>query len=72
MNSTELSKYMRKLKDEKLTPSIKWNMLIVYENSKGGVCKIFLTEKFRLLKHISEEHLLSYENKLLVKSAEKG
>ena len=73
MNSTELSKYMWKLKDEKLTPSVKWNIMsIVYENSKGGVCKIFLTEKLWLLKNFSEEHLLRYENKLLVKSAEKG
>ena len=77
---------MCRLKDEKITPSIKsmkWDiMLIVHGTLKGGVCKFCLTEKFWLLKHFNDEHLLNkkpefirkcrHENKLLVKSAEKG
>ena len=49
---------------------------------KGGVCKLCLTEKLWLLKHFNDEHPLNkklefismcrHENKLLVKSAEKG
>ena len=57
-------------------------MLIVHGTSKGGICKLCLTEKFRLLKHVNGRHLLNkksesitryrHENKLLVKSEEKG
>ena len=83
VNSTELSKYMWKLKDEKITATIKWNIMsIVHGTPKGGVCKLCLTEKFWLLKHFNDEHLLNkksefiskcrHENKLLVKSVEKG
>ena len=60
VNSTELSKYMWKLKDEKTTPSIKWNIMsIVHGIPKGCVCKLCLTEKFWLLKHFNDEHLLN-------------
>ena len=39
-HSTELSKYMWKLKDEKITASIKWNIMsIIYGTPKGGVYK---------------------------------
>ena len=83
VNSTELSKYMWKLKDEKITATIKWNIMsIVHGTPKGGVCKLCLTEKFWLLKHFNDEHLLNkksefiskcrHENKLLVKSVEMG
>ena len=37
-NSTEFSKYMWKLKDEKIISSIKWNIMsIVHGTPKGGV-----------------------------------
>ena len=83
INSTELSKYMWKLKDEKITATIKWTIMsIVHGTPKSGVCKLCLTEKFWLLKHFNDEHLLNkkseftskcrHENKLLVKSIEKG
>ena len=82
-NSTELSKYMWQLKDKQITATIKWNIMsIVHGTPKGGVCKLCLTEKFWLLKHFNDEHLLNkksefiskcrHENKLLVKSVEKG
>ena len=83
VNHTELSKYMWKLKDEKITDSIKWKIMsIVYRTPKGGVCKLCSTEKFCLFKHFNDEHLLNKKseftskcrrkNKLLVKSIEKG
>ena len=83
VNSIELSKYMWKLKDEKTTASVKWNIMsVVHGTLKGGVCKLCLTEKFWLLKQFNDEHPLNkksefiskcrHENKLLVKSVEKG
>ena len=82
VNSTELSKYMWKLKEEKITANIKWNITsIVHGTLKGGVCKLCLTEQFWFLKHFNYKHLLNNksqfiskcgrENKLLVKSAKK-
>ena len=70
-------------KTKKITSDIKWNIIsIVHGTPKGGVCKLCFTKKFWLLKHFSNEHLLNtksgfiskcrHENKLLVKSAEKG
>ena len=83
LNTSEVSKYMWKLKFEKLPANIKWNtMSIVHGTPKGGVCKLCLTEKFWLLQHFNDKHLLNkksvfinkcrHENKLLVKLAEKG
>ena len=74
---------MWKSKEEKITAYIKWNIMsIVHGTPKGGICKLFLTEKFWLLKHFNDKHLLSekseflskcrHENKLLVNSVEKG
>ena len=83
VNSTELSKYMWKLKDEKIRTNIKWNIMsIVNGTPKGGVCKLCSTEKFWLLKHCNDKNLLNkksefiskcrHENKLPMKSVEKG
>ena len=74
---------MWKLKDEKIIAIVKWNITsVVHETPKGGICKFCLTEKFWLLKDFNDEHLLNkklefiskcrHENKLLVKSVEKG
>ena len=47
VNGTKLSKHMLKLKDEKMTDSIKCNVMsIVHGTSKGSVYKLCLTEKF--------------------------
>ena len=71
---------MWKLRDEKITANIKWNIMsIVHGTPKGGICKLCLTEKFWFLKHFNYKNLLKmksefinwHENKLLVKSAEK-
>ena len=44
VNSTELSKYMRKLKDEKVTPNIIWNIVsIINGTPKVGICELCLT-----------------------------
>ena len=55
-------------------------MSIVHGTTKSGICKLCLTEKFWFLKHFKYKNLLKiksefinwHENKLLVKSAEKG
>ena len=76
VNSTELSKCMWKLKDEKIKANIKWNIMsIVHGPPKGGVCKLCLTEIFWILKHFNNKHLFNQklqfistcrdENKLL-------
>ena len=83
VNSTEISTYMWKLKEEKITANIKWNIMsIVHGTPKGGVCKLCLTEKLWLLKHFNYKYLLNkksefiskcrHKNKLLVKSAKKS
>ena len=82
VNSTELSKYIWKLKDEGETPSITWNtMSVVNYHPRGGVCRLCLTEKLWLLKHFNDVNLLNkksefisicrHKKKLLIKSAEK-
>ena len=49
VNSTELSKYMWKLKDEKITASIKQKIMSTdHGTPKGGFCKLCLTEKLWL------------------------
>ena len=54
VNNTALSKYMWKLKDEKIAASIKWNIMsVVHGTPKSGVCELCLTEKFWLLKHFN-------------------
>lgn len=48
-NSTELSKYIWKWKDEKIMLYIRWNIMpIVHGFPKDGVCKLYLTDKFLL------------------------
>ena len=83
VNRRELSKYIWKLKDEGKTSSITWNIMSVVScRPGGGVCRLCLTEKLWLLKHFNDVNLLNkksefiskcrHENKLLIKSAEKG
>ena len=57
-------------------------MSIVDQSLKSKVCKLCFSDKFWLLEHLNDKQLLSkksefiskcrYENKLLVKSPEKG
>ena len=57
-------------------------MSVVNCHPRGGVCRLCLTEKLWLLKHVNDVNLLNkksefiskyrHENKLLIKSAEKG
>ena len=78
VNSSEFSKYMWKLRGEKITANMKLNtMSIANGTPKGSVCKLCLTEKFWLLKHFNDKHLLNkkpefnckcrHKNKLQVK-----
>ena len=42
VNSTELSKYMWKLKDEKITANLKWNIMsIIHGPPRGGLQTLF-------------------------------
>ena len=83
VNRTELSKYMWKSKDEKITATIKRNIMsIVHGTPKGGVYKLCLTEKFWLQKHFNDENLLNkklefiskcrHENKTASEISRKG
>ena len=83
VDCTELSKYIRKLKDKQITVSIKWNIMSIVDGTpNGGVCKLCLTEKFWFLKQFNDEHLLNkksefiskckHKNKQLVKPVENG
>ena len=66
LNTCELSKHMWQLKDKKTSATIKWNVMsIVHGTPKGGVCKLCLTEKFWLLKHFNDEHLLNKKSKFI-------
>ena len=57
-------------------------MSVVNCRPRGGVCRLYLTENLWLLKNFNDVNLLnkksefiskcSYENKLLIKAAEKG
>ena len=71
------------MKDEKIEANVKWSIMsILHGTSKGGICKLCLTEIFWILKHFNNKHLVNkksqfiskcrHENKQLVKSAEKG
>ena len=41
INSTELSKYMWKLEDKKITPSLKWNIMSIVHGTPKGVFSDF-------------------------------
>ena len=57
-------------------------MTVVNFHPRGGVCTLCLTERLWVLKHFNDVNLLNkksefiskrkHENKLLIKSAEKG
>ena len=45
-NSTELSKYIWKLKDANIAPTVTWKVVAkVFSNTKIKFCKLCLTEK---------------------------
>ena len=67
VNSTELSKYIWKLKDEGETSSITWNIMsVVNYHPRGGLYRLCLTEKLWLLKHFNDVYLLTRNQNLLV------
>ena len=47
VNSTELSKYIWKLKEEGETPSITWNIMpVVNCLTRGGICRLCLQRSY--------------------------
>ena len=68
INNTGLSKYMPKLKDEKLIPNIRWNMMsIVHGKPKRYVCKPCLAEKSFILKYLNDKYLLNIKSEFISK-----
>ena len=62
---------MWRLKDEKITASIKWNLMwIIHGTHKGGVWKLCLADKFWLLKHFNDEQLLTKKSEFRQESAD--
>ena len=59
-NSTELSKYVWKLKDDDITPIISWSIVAkVYSKTKVNYCKLCLTEKLHIINNINDNRLLN-------------
>ena len=77
-NSTELSKYIRQLKDLNMTPTMSWEIAAVIRcEARIDYCKLCLTEKLFIIKSIDNNQLLNKKselvntcrhNKLLLKS----
>ena len=62
----ETGSHVWKLKGEGETPSITWNIMSVVNcRPRGGVCRLCLTEKLWLLKHLNDSNLLRNQNLLV-------
>ena len=67
-NSTELSKYIWKLKDKNAIPSIQWSILkVIKSNVKSNYCRLCLTEKLLLINHLDDNNLLNKRNEFVSK-----
>ena len=82
-NSTELSKYVWELKDAHISPVIEWSIVTkVLSKAQLNVCKLCLSEKFYIMKSLSDPNLLNkkselvntcgHQSKLLLKSFNKN
>ena len=78
-NSTELSKYVRSLRENNKKPSIRWKIVkIVYSKATSSFCKLCLTEKLFILNTLGDGNCLNekiefinkyrHQNKLLLKN----
>ena len=68
MKCTELSKYIWNLKNQGITPLVKWRF-VKKVNSKvsPNYCKLCLTEKFFTIKSLDHCNLLNKRSELLSK-----
>ena len=54
-NSTELSKYIWKLKDANIAPTVTWKVVAkVFSNTKIKFCKLCLTEKVFIINALND------------------
>ena len=64
---TKLSKYILSLKNQSIKPIVKWRIV---RSVSLNYCKLFLTEKFFLIKSLDDSNLLNersgHQNKLLL------
>ena len=65
-NSTELSKYIWKLKDASITPLVSWEIAAkVYSKTKIDYCKLCLTEKLFIINCFNDHRLLNKKSELV-------
>ena len=58
-NSTELSKYIWKLKDANISPVTEWSIVTnVLSKAKLNFCKLCLPDKFYIIKSLNDSDLL--------------
>ena len=66
-NSTELSKYIWKLKDASITPLVPWEIAAkVYSKTKIDYCKLCLTEKLFIINCFNDHRLLNKKSELAI------
>ena len=66
INTAQLSKYVWKLKEKNVTPSIKWRVIkAVHTNAKSKFCKLSLMEKFYLINSLDNVKVLNLQNLLV-------
>ena len=65
-NSTELSKYIWKLKDTNISPVIEWSIVTkVLSKTQLNFCKLYLSEKFYIIKLLNDPNLLNKKSELV-------
>ena len=65
-NSTELSKYIWKLKDANLSVVTEWSIVRkVLPKTQSNFCKLFLFEKFYIIKSLNGPNLLNKKSELV-------
>ena len=64
--STELSKYIWLLKEDKITSRIRWSIVEkVYGGTKINFCPLCLAEKLHLIEHFNDNRLLNKRNEFI-------
>ena len=65
MKCTELSKYIWNLKNQGITPIVKWRIVKkVYSKVSPNYCKLCFTEKFFIIKSLDDSNLLNKRSEM--------
>ena len=65
-NSTELSKYVRELKDAHISPVTEWSIATkVLPKTQLNFCKLCVSEKFYIIKSLNDPNLLNKKSELV-------